>query len=130
MELCNRGYQINHKIVQQLMKILGLKCMVRMKKYHSYKGYVGKIAPNILQRNFFSAFSNDSIRSNKTDISIDSLWILLAWNPSGRMLIQIIRIANFFNSSTFRSEFFNPFRIIHHITSFCICILYNTYRKY
>ncbi|SFC43178.1 Integrase core domain-containing protein [Bacillus sp. 491mf] len=29
-----------------------MKCLVRMKKYRSYKGTVGKIAPNILDRNF------------------------------------------------------------------------------
>ena len=34
------------------MNELGLKCMVRMKKYRSYKGKVGKIAPNVLERNF------------------------------------------------------------------------------
>ena len=44
----NRGHQVNHKKVQRIMKELGLKCMVRMKKYRSYKGTVGKIAPNIL----------------------------------------------------------------------------------
>ncbi len=34
------------------MKELGLKCLVRMKKYKSYKGTVGKIAPHILERKF------------------------------------------------------------------------------
>ena len=34
------------------MKELGLKCVVHMKKYKSYKGKVGRIAPNILERNF------------------------------------------------------------------------------
>ncbi|EJW95115.1 Transposase [gut metagenome] len=34
------------------MKQLGLICRVRMKKYRSYKDEVGKIAPNLLQRNF------------------------------------------------------------------------------
>ena len=29
------------------MKEIGFKCVVRMKKYRSYKGNVGKIAPNI-----------------------------------------------------------------------------------
>ena len=43
---------MNHKKVQRIMKELGLKCLVRMKKYQSYKGKVGKIAPNILERNF------------------------------------------------------------------------------
>ena len=52
MELHNRGHQINHKTVQRLMKTLHLKCMVRVKKYRSYKGETGKIAPNILERGF------------------------------------------------------------------------------
>ncbi|MGG3694494.1 IS3 family transposase, partial [Heyndrickxia ginsengihumi] len=51
-ELANRGQKVNHKKVQRIMKELGLKCLVRMKKYKSYKGKVGKIAPNILDRNF------------------------------------------------------------------------------
>ena len=60
---CRRGYRtvttelrktrlINHKTVQRLMKEMGLYCMVRMKKYRSYKGDVGKIAPNLLNRDF------------------------------------------------------------------------------
>lgn len=34
------------------MKQLGLICMVRIKKYRSYKGEVGKTAPNLLECNF------------------------------------------------------------------------------
>ncbi len=34
------------------MNEIGLKCEVRMKKYRSYKGNVGSVAPNIVQRNF------------------------------------------------------------------------------
>ena len=52
VELRNRGFLVNHKTVQRLMKELGLVCRVRMKKYHSYKGEVGKIAPNLLEQNF------------------------------------------------------------------------------
>ncbi|MCI8416742.1 MAG: transposase [Lachnospiraceae bacterium] len=37
IELHNRGYRINQKTVQRLMKIMHLKCMVRIKKYHLYK---------------------------------------------------------------------------------------------
>ncbi len=51
-ELAVRGQKVNHKKVYRIMKELGLKCVVRMKKYKSYKGTVGKIAPNILDRNF------------------------------------------------------------------------------
>lgn len=52
MELHNRGYMTNHKTVQKLMKQCGLKCEIRKKKYRSYKGEVGKIAPNKLNREF------------------------------------------------------------------------------
>lgn len=52
LALRNRGYVINHKTVQKLMKELGIVCRVRMKKYRSYKGEIGKVAPNILARDF------------------------------------------------------------------------------
>jgi len=51
-ELSNRGYVINHKTVQRLMKEIGVICRVRMKKYRSYKGEVGKIALDLLGRDF------------------------------------------------------------------------------
>ena len=51
-EMRNRGYVINHKTVQRLMKMLKLKCQVRLKKYRSYRGEIGKIAPNLINRNF------------------------------------------------------------------------------
>lgn len=51
-ELANRGKKVNHKKVQRIMKAPGLKCLVRMRKYKSFKGTVGKIAPNILDCNF------------------------------------------------------------------------------
>lgn len=44
MELRNRRCVLNRKTVQKLMKELGLKCMVRMKKYRSYRRKVGKTA--------------------------------------------------------------------------------------
>ncbi|MCR8646035.1 IS3 family transposase, partial [Paenibacillus sp. N1-5-1-14] len=58
-ELANRGQKVNHKKVQRIMRALGLKCIVRMKKYKSYKGTVGKIAPNILDRNFTAKEPNE-----------------------------------------------------------------------
>ena len=48
LELKNRGYQINHKKVKRLMKILGLFGMQPKAKYKSYKGEVGKICKNLL----------------------------------------------------------------------------------
>lgn len=70
MSLHNLGYKINHKTVQRLMKALGLKCMVRMKKYRSYKGEVGKIAPNVINRNFTAAKVNQKWTTDITEISL------------------------------------------------------------
>ena len=69
-ELHNRGYIINHKTVQRLMKQLGVVCMVRMKKYRSYKGEVGKIAPNLLERDFYAAKPNTKWVTDVTEFSL------------------------------------------------------------
>jgi len=54
LELRNRHYSINHKTVRKLMLECGLKCEIRRRKYRSYKGDVGKVAPNILNRDFYA----------------------------------------------------------------------------
>ena len=51
-ELIHRGYQVNHKRVQRLMHEAGLAGKRPKEKYHSYKGEVGKIADNIIDRDF------------------------------------------------------------------------------
>ena len=48
MALRRRGLTINHKTVQRLMKALDLRCLVRMRKYRSYKGQVGVIAEDLI----------------------------------------------------------------------------------
>ncbi|MFJ7935968.1 IS3 family transposase [Sporosarcina sp. NPDC096371] len=69
-ELENRGQIVNHKKVQRIMKELGLKCLVRMKKYKSYKGTVGKIAPNILDRNFTADTPNEKWVTDITEFKL------------------------------------------------------------
>lgn len=70
LELRNQGFLINHKTVQRLMKELGLKSLVRMKKYRSYKGNVGKIAPNILQRDFVAEKPNEKWVTDVTEFHL------------------------------------------------------------
>lgn len=70
LELHNQGQIINHKTVQRLMKDLGLFCRVRMKKYHSYKGEVGKIAPNLLERDFEAIAPNQKWVTDFTEFSL------------------------------------------------------------
>ena len=68
----NRGRYGYRRIttVQRLMKQLGLVCHVRMKKYRSYKGEVGKIAPNLLQRNFHADRPNQKWVTDVTEFSL------------------------------------------------------------
>lgn len=50
--LRNKGLTINHKKVERLMNEAGIKSLVRIKKYQSYKGQQGTIVRNLLKRNF------------------------------------------------------------------------------
>lgn len=51
-ELRNQGFSVNHKRVQRLMHNMGLLGKRPKKKYHSYRGVVGKIADNVINRDF------------------------------------------------------------------------------
>ena len=52
MALRNEGCSINHKTVQKLMAEVGLKAKRKKRHYHSYKGQIGKVAPNVIDRDF------------------------------------------------------------------------------
>jgi len=70
LEMRNRGYIINHKTVQRLMKQLSLKCQVRIKKYRSYKGEIGKVAPNLINRDFHATAPNQKWTTDITEFSL------------------------------------------------------------
>lgn len=65
-ELINRGYKVNHKRVQRIMHQLGLLGKRPKEKYHSYKGEVGKVADNIINRDFST---NKPLEKWTTDVS-------------------------------------------------------------
>lgn len=71
MQLVNEGYLINHKTVQKLMAEMHLKSKVRKIKYRSYKGEVGRIAPNVLNRNFKAEKPNQKWATDVTEFKID-----------------------------------------------------------
>lgn len=67
----NRGYTINHKSIQKLMKELGLKGKQRKNdKYNSYKGTVGKVADNLLKRDFCAEKPFEKITTDITQFNI------------------------------------------------------------
>ena len=69
-ELGNLGHEVNHKKVQRIMKALGIKSLVHIKKYRSYKGKIGKIAPNILDRNFKAEKPNEKWVTDITEFKL------------------------------------------------------------
>ena len=67
----NKGYVINHKTVQKLMKQLGLKGKQHKNdKYHSYKGTVGKVADNLLKRDFHAVKPFEKITTDVTQFNV------------------------------------------------------------
>ena len=69
-EMHNRGFMLNHKTIQKLMGDLGLKSKIRQVRYRSYKGEVGKIAPNIIDRDFTAEAPNRKWATDVTQINI------------------------------------------------------------
>ena len=78
LELKNRGIIINHKTVLRLMKDLGLKSLIRGKKYKSYRGKQGKIAPNILERNFKTNHPNQKWATDITEFNVSGKKLYLS----------------------------------------------------
>ena len=78
MELRNRGIVLNHKTVQKLMKEYGLICLIRRKKYRSYKGEIGKIAPNVLERNFYAEKPNQKWVTDVTEFAVNDKKVYLS----------------------------------------------------
>jgi putative transposase len=70
LELRNQGYVLNHKTVRRLMVEMNVKCLVRMKKYRSYRGKVGNVAPNLLERNFHATKPNEKWVTDVTEFHL------------------------------------------------------------
>lgn len=69
-DLNERGVVANHKLVMKLMKEEHLTCQVRMKKYRSYRGEIGKIASDLIQRNFTATAPNQKWTTDITEFSL------------------------------------------------------------
>ena len=78
LELGNQQRYLDPKTVQKLMGQLGLKSTVRPKRYHSYKGSVGKVAPNLLERNFGADKPNQKWVTDVTQFNIKGQKVYLS----------------------------------------------------
>ena len=70
LQLKKEGFNINDKKVRRLMSRMDLKAKKRNKRrYSSYKGVVGKIADNLIQRDFFANKPNEKWYSDITEFN-------------------------------------------------------------
>ncbi len=63
------GETVNHKAVQRLMRVLGLKSLVRPKKYRSYRGQQASV-PNLLTRAFQAERPNQKWVTDITEFNV------------------------------------------------------------
>ncbi len=71
IELRKRGFIVNHKKVLRIMNELGLICKKftrKSRKYNSYKGSVGKIATNRINRRFNTPLPRQKITTDTTEL--------------------------------------------------------------
>lgn len=65
-QLRKQGNLVNHKRVQRIMHMHGLLGKNRKQKYHSYKGQIGSITENLIDRNFTTT---SALQKWTTDLS-------------------------------------------------------------
>ncbi|MBS6727930.1 MAG: IS3 family transposase [Lachnospiraceae bacterium oral taxon 082] len=69
-ELRNQGYCVNKKKVQRIMQRLGLQVtsfIRKSRKYSSYKGKIGTVAPNRIRRRFNTYIPHQKITTDTTE---------------------------------------------------------------
>lgn len=72
------GEAINHKTVQRLMQQLGLKSLVRTKRYRAYRGAEGYAAPNTLRRRFQAQRPNQRWVTDITEFKVNGQKLYLS----------------------------------------------------
>ena len=91
LELKNQGFNINHKKIQRLMKKFNLQSIIRKKrKYSSYKGEIGKIAVNHINRDFKATAPNKKWFTDVTEFNLrgDKLYLSPILDAYGRYIIS------------------------------------------
>lgn len=87
--LKQKGYTINHKTVLKLMNELNIKGKQRKnKKYCSYKGEVGKIADNLLKRNFKAEFEKLTTDVTEFKVCDDKVYLSPVMDLYNREIIS------------------------------------------
>ena len=70
LEFRNRGWTTNHKVIHKLMHEEQIVCKVRQYRYNSYKEQIGKVAPNLLERDFSTTGPNEKWVTDVTQFNL------------------------------------------------------------
>ena len=77
-QLRNDGMLLNHKTVQKLMVEMNLYGKRKTAKYKSYKGEIGTVAPNVIDRDFTATAPNQKWATDVTEVKIKDRKIYLS----------------------------------------------------
>lgn len=77
-QLMHRGWRVSRTTVRRLMRHLGLVCVIRRRRYVSYRGEVGMIAPNLLNRDFCARAPNQTWVTDVTEFRVGEQKVYLA----------------------------------------------------
>ncbi|MFZ6151102.1 IS3 family transposase, partial [Enterococcus avium] len=69
-ELKNRGFHVNKKKVQRLIRKLGIEVRSytqKSRRYSSYRGKVGKVAKHRIRRHFYTTICHQKITTDTTE---------------------------------------------------------------
>lgn len=89
-ELHKAGWRVAKKTVLKLMRELGLVCLSRRKRrYSSYRGEVGQIAENVLDRDFTATAPNQKWVTDVTEFRVgdDKLYLSSVMDLFDRQII-------------------------------------------
>lgn len=78
LALHQRGYSTNHKLVLKLMREEQLSGELRPKRYRSYRGEVGRVAPNRLDRCFEAAAPYLKLTTDITEFRVQGQKLYLS----------------------------------------------------
>lgn len=79
LQLVKDGWRVAKKTVLKLMRQLGLVCQVRRRRrYNSYRGEAGHVAPNLLERAFTATAPNQKWVTDITEFAIADQKIYLS----------------------------------------------------
>jgi putative transposase len=77
--LTAQGWQVAKKTVLTLMRALGLRCQVRRRRrYNSFRGEVGQIADNVLNREFTATAPNQKWVTDVTEFRVGQRKVYLS----------------------------------------------------